>query len=392
MILRCVITLLFLSHVLNGPAQEIDRQALQSLLQRAEAAHSDGVVIYHKGELVGEWYFGKEPKRVDCKSVTKSITGLALGLLVTQGKLDVDQKVAEFYPSWKQEVKRDITIRHLMAHTSGLLDSEFSLVENAPNAVEYALASTLTHPVGKYHVYNNKAVNLLAGIIRKAAGIPMDQLVEKELFEPLGITDTYWRKDPAGNPYCMAFLEIRPRDLAKIGQLLLQKGQWDGRQLISPAFIEEAARPAAPFLPDYGLLWELYTDKLEFVVDASQLQALEAAGVHPDFLARARQMEGRYDGYRSYYNKLREVFGKETWQAEFGRHLWPTGLHLGRKETGEQWAFAGLGYLGQHLIVWPAAELVAVRLIAQYEGYDWDTDELEDFPELVRALVERQGR
>lgn len=392
MILRYFTTLLFLSYALNCQAQEIDQQALQSLLQRAEAAHSDGVVIYHKGELVGEWYFGKEPRRIDCKSVTKSITGLAVGLLATQGKLDVDQKVAEFYPSWDQEVKRDITIRHLMAHTSGLLDSEFSLVENTPDAVEYALASTLTHPVGKYHVYNNKAVNLLAGIIEKAAGKPMDQLMETELFRPMGITDTYWRKDPAGTPYCMAFLEIRPRDLAKIGQLLLQKGQWDGRQLISPAFIGEATRPGAPFLPDYGLLWELYADRLEFIVDEVQLDALKTAGAHPDFLARARQMEGRYDGYRSYYSKVREVFGKETWRAEFGRHLWPTGLHLGRKETGEQWAFAGLGYLGQHLIVYPAAELVAVRLIAQYDGYNWDTDELTEFPELVRALVDGPGR
>lgn len=392
MILRNGITLLFLFATLYCQAQEINQQALQTLLQQAEASHSDGVVIYHKGKLVGEWYFGKEPKRVDCKSVTKSITGLAVGLLVTQGKLAVDQKVAEFYPSWDQEVKRDISVRHLMAHTSGLLDSEFSLVENTPDAVEYALVSTLTHPVGQYHVYNNKAINLLAGIIEKAAGMPMDQWVEKELFRPLGITDFFWRKDAAGSPYCMAFLEIRPLDLAKIGQLLLQNGQWEGRQLISQAFIEEATRPAAPFLPDYGLLWELYTDKLEFVVDASQLQALEAAGVHPDFLAKARQMAGRYEGYRGYYGKVREVFGKDTWQAEFQRHLWPTGLHLGRKEAGAQWAFAGLGYLGQHLVVYPEAELVAVRLIAHYDGYDWETDELEDFPKLVRALVEGAGR
>ncbi|MCO6492548.1 MAG: serine hydrolase, partial [Phaeodactylibacter sp.] len=250
---------------------------------------------------------------------------------------------------------------------------------------------TLTHPVGKYHVYNNKAINLLAGIIEKAAGMRMDEWMEKELFRPLGITDTYWRKDSAGNPYCMAFLEIRPRDLAKIGQLLLQNGQWEGRQLISRAFIEEAMRPAAPFLPNYGLLWELYTDTFEFVVDETQLQALKAANVHPDFLARARQIEGRYDGYRPYYGKVREVFG-DSWREAFQRHLWPTGLHLGRKETGGQWAFAGLGYLGQHLIVWPEAELVAVRLIAQYDGYDWNTDELTDFPELVRALVEGPGR
>lgn len=391
MMLRNAITLLFLSLTLCCHAQEIDQQALQALLQRSEVAHSDGVVILHKGQLVGEWYFGKEPKRVDCKSVTKSITGLAVGLLVTQGKLEIDQKVAKFYPSWNQEVKRDITIRHLMAHTSGLLDSEFSLVENTPDAVEYALASTLTHPVGKYHVYNNKAINLLAGIIEKAAGMRMDEWMEKELFRPLGITDTYWRKDPAGNPYCMAFLEIRPRDLAKIGQLLLQGGQWEGRQLISRAFIEEATRPAAPFLPNYGLLWELYTDTFEFVVDETQLQALKAANVHPDFLARARQAEGRYDGYRSYYGKVREIFG-DSWREAFQRHLWPTGLHLGRKETGGQWAFAGLGYLGQHLIVWPEAELVAVRLIAQYDGYDWNTDELTEFPELVRALVEGPGR
>ncbi len=380
--------LLLLSLSFTGYGQNgINDTALQNLLDEAEKAHSDGLVILHHGELLGEWYFGKEPQLVDCKSVTKSITNLALGILATQRKLDMDQKVAEFYPSWAQEVKRDITIRHLMEHTSGLLDSDFALVENTENIVAFALASTLTHPVGRYHVYNNKAVNLLAGIIEKAVGMPMDELMDKELFRPLGITEYHWPKDPSGNPYCMAFLQIYPRDLAAIGQFILQKGKWNGRQIISEEWLAESTQAAAPFLPDYGLLWEIVTEKLEFVVDENQLEALRNANVHPDFLARANEMKGTYKGYRGYYGKVREVFGKD-WKDSFQRHLWPTGLHLARRETGEQLGFAGLGYLGQHLVVYPEYELVGVRLINHYDGYNWDADELSRFPELVRALVE----
>lgn len=380
-----ILLLMVFSFTGFGQRAGIAETALQNLVQKAEAAHSDGLVIYQNGQLVGEWYFGKKPRRVDIKSVTKSISNLGIGVLVSRGKLSLDQKVLEFFPEWKQEGKQDITIRHLLAHTSGLLDSDFELVETAPDAIAMALASDLTHPVGKYHVYNNKAVNLLAGIAKKADGRPLDQIVAEEIFQPLGISDFFWRKDQTGNPYCMAFLEMLPHDLAKVGLLVWQKGQWGGRQLIDAEWFDWSLVPAEDFMPEYGLLWELKGEGFRFVVDERQLKALEAANLHPDFLAKTQQMKGTYEGYRPFYQAVSKTFGKD-WASQFQYHLYPTGLHLGRKEMDKQSIVAGIGYLGQYLVICPESGLVAVRLIRHYDEYDFARDEWMEFPYLIEEL------
>ncbi|MDX1666425.1 MAG: serine hydrolase domain-containing protein [Saprospiraceae bacterium] len=367
--------------------QAVDKEALSHLLERAETGHTDGLVLYRGGELIGEWYFGKEPKPVDIKSVTKSMTNLAIGLLHSRDILDIDQEVSDFFPSWKQEKKGEITIRQLLTHTSGLLNSDFALVETAPDVVALALASDLTYPPGTHYDYNNKAVNLLAGIVQKADGRKMDVLLQEELFAPLGITDFHWPRDESGNPYCMAFLQLYPKDLATIGRFVLARGKWEGKQIIEPGWFEMSTAPGTAFLPEYGLLWELIREDLTLVVDDRQIGALQEQLVHPEIIAKSEKIMGRYDGYGAYYRKVREVFGPE-WNTVFQKHLAPHGLTLARKEAGTQRGFMGMGYLGQYLVIYPQWDVVAVRLINQYDGYDWDTDEMTEFPELVYDIFD----
>jgi CubicO group peptidase (beta-lactamase class C family) len=319
--------------------------------------------------------------------VTKSITNLAIGYLVSQDNLTIDTKIHEFYPEWKQENKQDITVRHLLTHSSGLLDSDFSLVETTPDIVKLALASDLSHPVGQYYVYNNKSVNLLVGIIEKVDGRKIDVLMKEEIFGPLGITDFTWPKDKSGNPYAMAFLQMYPEDLLKIGQLVLYKGKWDGKQLINASWFKESLMPGAPFMPEYGLLWELLTKNFRFIVDDAHIEKMVKAGVDIDFIEKARSMKGTYKGYGAYYKKLNEVYGKD-FNTILQQKLVPYGLTIGRKQTDGIEGYAGIGYLGQYLIIYPDHNLIAIRGINQYEGYDWDTDEIPKFPELVKALVE----
>ena len=384
MFISLVITLLVFSFSLS---QKIDQKKLEQLVSISAQGHSDGLIIYKDGQIIHENYFGKKPSKIDIKSVTKSITNLAIGYLVTHNKLDVTQKVYEFYPEWKQENKQDITVRHLLTHTSGLLDSDFSLVETAPDIVKMALASDLTHPVGEYYVYNNKSVNLLVGIVEKVDGRKIDELMREEIFRPLGITDFTWPKDQAGNPYAMAFLQMYPKDLLKIGQLMLNKGKWEDQQLINASWFDESVKAGAPFMPEYGLLWELLTNNFRFVVDDEQINKMVTANIDGDFIEKARSMKGTYDGYGAYYKKIAEVFGKD-YNSILQLELIPYGLTIGRKVVDGVEGYAGIGYLGQYLVVYPKHNLIAVRGINHYEGYNWDTDEVPEFPKLVRNLVE----
>lgn len=384
---KIVVLILCCLSVIAISGQHKNQDRLSELVEICKNGHSDALIIYQDGELITESYFGKQPKRIDIKSITKSITNLAVGYLVTQGKLNIDQKVHEFYPEWKQENKMEISIRHLLTHTSGALDSDFALVESAPDIVKLALSSDQTHPVGKYYVYNNKAVNLLVGIIEKSAGIKLDELVKKEIFIPLGITDFIWPKDPAGNPYAMAFLQMYPKDLAKIGRFVLKKGKWEGKQIIDPEWFDISIQPGAGFMPEYGLLWELLTKNFRLVVDEEQIQKMIDAGVEEEFIEKAKTMKGTYQGYGEYYGKIREVFGKD-FSKEFLRKIVPFGLTVGKKETDGIEGYAGIGYLGQYLVMYPKYNLVAVRGINHYEGYNWETDEISDFPQKVLTIME----
>ena len=115
-------------------------------------------------------------------------------------------------------------------------------VESSPDVVQLALAAELTDEPGTHFYYNNKAVNLLAGIVQKASGKKMDALLRSDVFGPLGITDFVWVRDSAGNPFSYARLEILPEDMAKLGQLALDRGRWQGKQLIAPEWFDAIMR------------------------------------------------------------------------------------------------------------------------------------------------------
>lgn len=122
-----LLTCLFINSLFSQ--KTIDKKALDTLLKEAKETQSDAVVIYKDGKLYGEYYFGGQPKPVCAMSSTKSISNLAIGKLLTDRLLkSIDQPLTDFYPEWKQGMKKDITIRMLLNHTSG--------IQNVPIASE----------------------------------------------------------------------------------------------------------------------------------------------------------------------------------------------------------------------------------------------------------------
>jgi len=299
-------------------------------------------------------------------SCTKSVVGLAVGSLIADGALtDLEQPVWRFYPEWKQGAKQRITLRHLLNHTSGLqnLPSAEEEINHAPDAVRLALAAELTAEPGTRFSYNNKAVNLLAGIVQRASGRTLDADVADRLFAPLGIADFDWTWDPAGNPYGMAGLALHATDLAKIGQLVLNRGQWDGRPIVGPDWLDASLAAGQPYNPLSGLLWWRIPAWTRIVVDEARLAELATGRADAEVLAAIRPMtDVVFASQIAYFQALEGRLGPD-WADIVARAVDARGLTLARRTYGEIVGFMANGWLGQYLVILPASRIVAVRLV-----------------------------
>lgn len=239
------------------------RQApVRRLVERARELDTDALVILKDGRPVLEKWFHGSPRTIETMSVTKSIVWMAVARLLTTGQLkSLDQPVHTWFPEWRHGPKRDVTVRHLLTQTSGIT-SELDTREIffSPDFVRLALDAPLAAAPGEKFFYNNKATNLLAGVVERAAGKKLDDYLKDEIFGPLGIKQFEWTHDRSGNPYASSGLQMRPDDLAKLGQLMLDEGTWNGHELIAARWVREATRPSGRSA-HYGHLWWMATDE-----------------------------------------------------------------------------------------------------------------------------------
>ncbi len=191
-------------------------EALAAIKRNARAAHSDAVLVMHERETLLELKPAAGQESVHLMSATKSVVALAIALLLDDGKLaSIDTPVSQIYPEWKQGRKSAITVRMLLDHTSGLQNvaNAGEELEGAPDLVRLALGRAERCP-GAVFSYNNKATNLLPGIVERLAGEPLDAYVDARLFKPLGIAHYTWMKDEAGTrwawPGCPCARPILP--------------------------------------------------------------------------------------------------------------------------------------------------------------------------------------
>lgn len=368
-------------------AEGIDRAALDALMSEAAAGRSSAVVVLHNGKVVAESYFGGYTRRIEAMSATKSIVGLAIGLLLDERRIpSLDVPVWSFYPEWRQGRKERITVRMLLNHTSGLAAGRTSEeIYRSPDFVQLALAAELSDDPGAFFFYNNEAVNLLAGIVQRVSGQKLDDYLRTRLFEPLGIRDVTWSRDDAGNPHAMAGLQLHPIDFAKIGELLLEGGRWRGRRVIDPSYIEQSTRPSQPYDPTYGLLWWIDYETVTVGLPADTEAALSARGVPSALLDPMRPCFGGSMPLEA-WAKATSAMKLEDYAVVFNA-LHAAKIQPKRVATGA-YGYSARGYLGQTLLVIPSQRLVAVRMV------DADQDltnnmSADRFDALVCALVSR---
>jgi CubicO group peptidase (beta-lactamase class C family) len=374
----------------------IDPVALAALEARARATESDTLVVYHNGTLVVDWQspilssipMHEQGIPLEAMSATKSVVALAIGKLIDTGKLkSVDQPVCDLFPEWRQGRKQKITIRHLLEHTSGLQNYPNTTVEifPSPDYVKLALAAELVAEPGKVFSYNNKAINLLAGIVKAASGRPLDQYIRDEIFTPMGITGIDWVKDDAGNPYAMSGLQITAHDLARIGQMMLDGGTWQGKRIISAAWIAAITQPSESQL-DHGMLWWMERDYRKVVADDALIAQWRSGGLDEDFITRVLPLKDRvFTDRKTLIAAIDRAVGRKRWDDLSSR-----GFPAGRTLPSPSLGFAARGYLGQHLVVIPSAKLVAVRQrVSTADEAKANNPDLNfiEFGDMVRALV-----
>lgn len=371
-----------------APPRPLDRAALETLRARSRASHSTALAVWQRDKLIVSDHQGPE-RRLPLMSCTKSVVALAVAKLIDERKIaSFDQPVSDFYPEWKQGQKRAITLRHLLAHTSGMQNVPITLHEiyPAPDVIKLALAAELSAPPGTNFSYNNKAVNLLAGIIAIAAGQPMDRYIDEAILQPLGIVGASWgERDPAGNPLAMSGLALTARELVQIGRLVLGRGAVDGKRVVSAAAMDELLKPGSSLYAECGLLWWRIPKWKLVRVDDERLAAMRQAGVDERFIAAMATLKGRRMTTDELLGALKALLG-----ADAGEQLQAASAkaRLTTEEVSpEVVGYETNGYLGEYLVIYPAAELIGVRMIEPSPTYRDETDGFEDFDDRVRALA-----
>jgi len=248
-------------------------------------------LIFAKDRLLFEYYRDESAARDKAKiySCTKSVLSALLCIAFDRGLLPGPETPAEtFFPALARaadERKRRITLRHLLTMTAGFEWTEFGGLNSfprmtrSPDWVGFVLALPLSDEPGVRMEYNSGVSQLLSAVLAQAAGMPTARFAEQHLFGPLGIEDYYWERDPQGIHTGGFGLRLLPQDMLKFGRLLLQKGTWNGRRLLSAEMIAASTRTAVRSGPPrpggYGWHWWTGVQAVAPGAEAAPAPALE---------------------------------------------------------------------------------------------------------------------
>ena len=209
-------------------------------------------------------------------SVTKSFTSSLVGIAIEQNYIQsVNDKLFAYftqYSSLKNSQKDKITLKHLLTMTSGMKwnEDDYSTMDNdliqlfyVADPIKYILEKPIIHEPGTHFYYNGGNTNLLGEIIKTTTESLVD-FADKNLFQPLGITNYEWDYINPEVIHASGNLKLRPRDMAKFGQLFLNEGTWKGQRIISKEWVEESIRRHTTFSNSswsdgYGYQWWMLT-------------------------------------------------------------------------------------------------------------------------------------
>ncbi|MFI1465007.1 serine hydrolase domain-containing protein [Nocardia carnea] len=244
----------------------LDAQRLTDALAFAGGRNRLNVQVFRHNCLVGEGPANEQTGHIPWNvwSVTKSVVSLLTGIAADRGLVDIAAPIDRYLPpSLGDPRRRAITVENLLTETSGMrtgvvTEGITGAVPIDPNSAVQALGVPLDHEPGTVFTYSQRTVDLLSYVVELAVGEPLQEFAQRELFTPLGIErgDWYWARDRSGHTYGYAHLLIPPDDLAKLGLLVANNGDWNGQQVVSAQYLSRATTPSRAN-PCYGYLFWL---------------------------------------------------------------------------------------------------------------------------------------
>jgi CubicO group peptidase (beta-lactamase class C family) len=232
-------------------SQGVDPGAIADLIERIqdEGLPLHSLMIVRHGHVVSEtwWapYSAPQPHMVF--SVSKSFTAAAIGIAQDEGRLSVDDEVLSFFPSYANDLVRanmaGVRVRDLLAMASGQVVDTIDIMASQPDQdwVRIFLDVPRVFPPGAFFLYNSGASHVLAAIVTARTGQSVLDYLEPRLFEPLGIETPHWELAPSGIVLGGSGMRVVTEDLAKLGQLYVQRGEWDGRRILSEEWVDAAS-------------------------------------------------------------------------------------------------------------------------------------------------------
>jgi CubicO group peptidase (beta-lactamase class C family) len=257
-----------------------DSSPLTAVLALDKLARNNihSVLVHHRGNLISENYYRGTDRPMgdwqtqekqftendlhDMRSISKTMIGLAMGIAIDEGKI-----AGATMPLTQRP---EVQVRHLLSMTSGLQWNETvgtygTLANNEtqlffrPWRSSYVLGKERQHEPGAVFKYSGGSTHVLADLLGQYTGETFTDYLHNKLFKPLNITHYEWRTDMLFRPVSFAGLRLMPKDLLKIGQLMLNNGSWNGKQVISKDWIEESFKPRVKVDSErhYGYHWWL---------------------------------------------------------------------------------------------------------------------------------------
>jgi len=247
-------------HVSTPEEQGMQSKTLLKMMKaiKDEKYNIHSVTIVRNGDLVLDAYLYpfKNGEKHELHSVTKNVISALIGIAIDKGYIkDVHQPITNLFPdtniSHLDDLKRSMSLKDLLIMASGLDCKDGSANEWATTLemrktddwTQYALNLPMAHKPGEYYQYCNAASHLLSAIINESTGMPTLAFAKEYLFNPLGIKDIEWEKSPEGIVSGSLGLWLRPKDMAKIGLLYLNKGNWENQQVLSAEWVTESSQP-----------------------------------------------------------------------------------------------------------------------------------------------------
>lgn len=409
-----IVTTLFSISVFG---QKNNETVLDSIKMLAKKTNSSTISIYLNGKPILQEVYEEDFKPQNIMSATKSIAGLAIGILLKENKIKtVDMPLYEIFKErddWKTGFKKEITIRHILTHTSGLETVPTIKIYESGDCVQFALNSTVKVKPGTEWKYNNNAINLVSGIVKQLTGKSMVNYLQEKLFTPLEINNVYWVSDvhmkaltetwknkttltekeeynlmTQGNSLAMDGLLISSNDLVKIGQLLLNDGKVGKKSIIDKNWIKISTAKLELF-PKYGFSWWLIPDPKNSYVAIEQINIDKIKKINDDNSLHSILKEclgKKFVDLDKVYDDLDKLCLKYNYNIENFYTIPVT--TLATDHVNGIIGFYADGSNGNRLFIFPEKKIVAARTISQSQHKGMHDGIHDNFVQLYNLLQE----